>query len=460
MAYVDDIAIQGASLNIIQEAYNFIQEEFHKLNLKINANKCELISDNKNEFITTKTNGIEELIKTVERAKYLGQTIDENGNSSDLITYGKVLSINSLFENSAHFLTRNSRRKIFHIFLKSKINHLLPLLIINDKTEEIYKELKRVIFRWLLKYDTTPREARELVKCSFFSIIIKPMMRIIERDININTGNEDRKNFIYETIRKAMNTWKKEEPNLDKEIVNVINSIIIDSKREHINKLDVGIWTKKINENAIERLFKGVEKPKSFHKLSKLKELNIIELLSNAPTHIMAELYNNYKQGKIDKDSTKIKIIKELTPYIVINEIKPDNLPNEIELGTISINEIIFQKQIEEVKLEITLDQIIEKTESEADKLVEDTLKNKKYKEDVWLTRFPQIEKKIKIAKEKICELTENQRKKIETMLELLERKSYYEREKIKKPVGRPKKLKDDDKNKNNMDIRKYMKNE
>ena len=137
-----------------------------------------------------------------------------------------------------------------------------------------------------------------------------------------------------------------------------------------------------------------------------------------------------------------------------------DYLPNEIELGTISINETIFQKQIEEVKLEITLDQIIEKTESEADKLVEDTLKNKKYKEDVWLTRFPQIEKKIKIAKEKICELTENQRKKIETMLELLERKSYYEREKIKKPVGRPKKLKNDDKNKNNMDIRKYMKNE
>ena len=104
--------------------------------------------------------------------------IDENSKLSDLITYGKVLSINSLFENSAQFLTRNSRRKIFHIFLKSKINHLLPLLILNDKTEEIYKELKRVIFSWLLKYDTKPREARELVKCSFFSIIIKPLMKI------------------------------------------------------------------------------------------------------------------------------------------------------------------------------------------------------------------------------------------------------------------------------------------
>ena len=138
----------------------------------------------------------------------------------------------------------------------------------------------------------------------------------------------------------------------------------------------------------------------------------------------MAEIYNNYKQGKTDKDSTKIKIIKELTPYIVINEIKPVNLPNEIESGVTSINEIIFQKQIEEVKLEIALDHIIERTEVETDKLVEDTLKTKKYKEDVWLKRFPKIENKIKIAKERICELSDNQRKKIEIMLELLERKS------------------------------------
>ena len=74
----------------------------------------------------------------------------------------------------------------------------------------------------------------------------------------------------------------------------------------------------------------------------------------------MAELYNNYKQGKIDKDSTKIKIIKELTPYIVINEIKPDNLPNEIELGTISINEIIFQKSYQLI-VDLKLYQILKK---------------------------------------------------------------------------------------------------
>ena len=114
------------------------------------------------------------------------------------------------------FLLETLEEKYFIIFLKSKINHLLPLLIINNKTEEIYKELKRVIFRLLLKYDTTPIEARELVKFSFFSIIIKPLMKILERDININSGNEDRKNYIYESIRKAMNIWKKEEPKFDK----------------------------------------------------------------------------------------------------------------------------------------------------------------------------------------------------------------------------------------------------
>ena len=45
-------------------------------------------------------------------------------------------------------------------------------------------------------------------------------------------------------------------------------------------------------------------------------------------------------------------------------------------------------------------------------------------------------------------------------MLELLERKSCKVKEKIKKPVGRPKKSKDDNKNKNNMDIRKFIKHD
>ena len=105
------------------------------------------------------------------------------------------------------------------------------------------------------------------------------------------------------------------------------------------------------------------------------------------------------------------------------------------------------------------LDQIIENEEGEINKMIEETLKEKKYDVSVWLTRFPKVDKYIKDAKEKICEITIDQRKKIEIMIDILEKKSYNKKPKIKKGVGRPKKNITENKEENNMDIRKYMNN-
>jgi len=80
---------------------------------------------------------------------------------------------------------------------------------------------------------------------------------------------------------------------------------------------------------------------------------------------------------------------------------------------------------------------------------------------DIYLFLQDQSKEWNNLVKEISTNILEaNQRKKIEIMLELLERKSCCVKEKIKKPVGRPKKVKDDNKNKNNMDIRKFIKHD
>ena len=43
-----------------------------------------------------------------------------------------------------------------------------------------------------------------------------------------------------------MEIWKREEPNLDKEIIIGINNLIIDEEHKYINSIDVEDWTRNI----------------------------------------------------------------------------------------------------------------------------------------------------------------------------------------------------------------------
>ena len=93
--------------------------------MEINTNKCEFITSNIGEkIINIKTN---EVVLSVEQVKYLCQILNERGTTMSIIqqeqlgTIGRTMGINN--KN----IPIRTHIKIFKIWMKSRINHLLQL---------------------------------------------------------------------------------------------------------------------------------------------------------------------------------------------------------------------------------------------------------------------------------------------------------------------------------------------
>ena len=163
-AFVDDIAIAGKELNEIQNTYNKLKHMIKEKSMEINIEKCELLSNNLEDTIIDHETNIS--IKTVSHAKYLGQIINNESQTEEVILRHNYQSIYQLIKISQTYITTRSRIKLFKVFIKSKYNHLLPLIAINGKIEITWKEIRKTIFNDILKKSTQPKEAAELLGCS------------------------------------------------------------------------------------------------------------------------------------------------------------------------------------------------------------------------------------------------------------------------------------------------------
>ena len=56
-------------------------------------------------------------------------------------------------------LTKIAKIRIFLIYMKSKINHLIPLIAITGGIEDLWKTIRKIVFNTLLEHSTLPRES-------------------------------------------------------------------------------------------------------------------------------------------------------------------------------------------------------------------------------------------------------------------------------------------------------------
>ena len=157
-------------------------------------------------------------IKTCTHAKYLGQTINNLAETNDIILRRNYNYIAQLIHTSDTFITLKSRIKLFKIYIKSKYTHLLPLIAINGNIEKTWTEIRKTIFNDLLKRSTQPKESATLLGCSYYSIIIKPLLKIIDKSSQENNG-EELIHFLKEATKKAFLYWTVTEQNHSQPII-------------------------------------------------------------------------------------------------------------------------------------------------------------------------------------------------------------------------------------------------
>ena len=210
-AYADDIIILSNNISNIQNAYDKSKELFHYIELEINPNKCELISNDQNDKIIDKDNSSNLTeINAKGQAKYLGQIINEKGiptNNIKRIDFGNLTNI--IIRNGE--LTKTAKLKIFQIYVKSKINHLIPMITLTGGINDLWKTIRKFIFNHLLEYNTMPIESASAFNLGFYEIIIKPIKKLIKRNLDF-TGNEDLNNMLNDCLMNVLKQWLIVEP--------------------------------------------------------------------------------------------------------------------------------------------------------------------------------------------------------------------------------------------------------
>ena len=104
-------------------------------------------------------------------ARYLGQIINNIGEARENTIIKKLGTIGTTLNIAAKNLSKKDRIKVFKKYMKSKINHLLPLISLNGNLEKIWKEIRRTIFYNILFQDTLPKESGTLMGISYYIIV-------------------------------------------------------------------------------------------------------------------------------------------------------------------------------------------------------------------------------------------------------------------------------------------------
>ena len=310
--YADGIIIQTKTLDELSNSYHRIKENLERIDLTINTEKCEIISDDSNDIIKDNTNG--QLIMPKKNAKYLGQIINSGGLTENIIEnkiFRKLINVLQRFKGFA----KTIKIRIFKTYLISKVNHLLPLISLTGNIEISWKCIRKIIFRNILNCSTLPLETAMSMGIGYYNIIIRPLVRLVERYDSFRRNNEETK-FIKDATTKALLFWLQTEKKHQEQEKEMLQKIATNEIWVNIKDLDNILY-----RNHEKRLMKNNESNIKINNIDILKFPNINYDMSNAPYHEIIDTAIIRESNKSDKEKDiKYERMLELTKQIIIGK--------------------------------------------------------------------------------------------------------------------------------------------
>ena len=244
-----------------------------------------------------------------------------------------------------------SKIKLFNVYIKSKFAHLIPMIALTGNLELTWKNIRSTIFRELLERKTIPRETCTILGLSFYSIIIKPILKLLNKE-HIKADN-DMINFYIEAMKNIFKTWLKVEPNNTEKIKQYIDELLTNNTLKSIDEFEEEIY----NQAAI-RLHRNKTIPEKVKNLSKANMPRLLELTSNAPQHLIEEVI---RQKIIDSEDIQEETIgkmvhEQILGYITINQTLECEIPKIEKPNQENIKDILEYQQLYDLKIEIIVD--------------------------------------------------------------------------------------------------------
>ena len=181
---------------------------------------------------------------------------------------------------------------------------------------------------------------------------------------------------------------------------------------EQINKdlngteeIDEQNWKKIVNEQAFIRLFKNNIPEEVKSKINKLKLPNILNLLSNAPLHIIEGII---KQNEENLKNTAInqQLINQISPYIIIGKIETIKFNNNYNYNDNNINDIIEYNTLKDIAISNYINIFIKETIETTQIIINTEVLNYNYGEDNTIMLSNEFKDRIRQIKSIIYEYT------------------------------------------------------
>ena len=101
--------------------------------------------------------------------------------------------------------------------MRSKVNHLIPLIVLSGGVTELWKTIRKFIFVHLIEFSTLPRESASAFKLGYYDIIIRPVKKLLERNYNF-TNNKEEEEMLNECLNISFKNWIIQEPKYTEKI--------------------------------------------------------------------------------------------------------------------------------------------------------------------------------------------------------------------------------------------------
>ena len=317
--------------------------------------------------------------------------------------------------------------------MKSKINHLLPIIALTKGIFQSWKNIRKVIFTPILNRLTLPLEAASLMGLSFFETFVKLLLKI--KDKFIESKKDELIQYINNAINKTLIQWKNAEPNLD-------NTILINIEQSLSGqKIETKKWIADVHKQAIKRLFRNNIVPQISDKIIELKLPQIINLMSNAPTHIHEGIIKN-NANRLNNEEIKRQINNQLLPYIIIKNTKTTEIPKIQAPNKEDVDEIIEYQTIYSLAISNMANKKINENIDESNKTIKEKLYNYREDEQGNIILNQNIYELINKIRFKLYNMSKAEWNYYEDLIEEIHKNLNLKNAttKEKKKVGRPKK--------------------
>lgn len=183
-AFMDDLILIASNKEELQKMLETTHQYIINNKMELNLSKCEHLSAIENDTI------IDPLTRTIfysqPTAKYLGQHIDNEGKPTNIINEFNFSEISNIIKTSTPYITRRAKLKLFSTYIKSKFQHLLPLISLQGNLDKTWSNIRKSLFKEIIDFSTMPRESGSLIGISFYSIIIKPLLKLYKKEYELN----------------------------------------------------------------------------------------------------------------------------------------------------------------------------------------------------------------------------------------------------------------------------------